>query len=69
MVSGERELFFHISSKRSSKGTDSSRFRDHIFRALRELRDILTLALDAQGKSRAITGGGVGAGAAKTPAS
>jgi hypothetical protein len=69
MVSGERELFFHISSKRSSKGTDSSRFRDHIFRALREMRDILTLALDAQSKSKALTGGGAGAGATKTPAS
>ena len=45
MVSGERELFFHVSSKVHSPRTDSTRFVAAIFAALDEMHAILSLAL------------------------
>lgn len=37
-ISGNKRLFFHISSKKSAPNTDSSRFADHIFDALTEIK-------------------------------
>ena len=51
MVSGERELFFHVSSKRSSAHTDSARFVKHLFDALGEMKAILSLALAPDSKA------------------
>ena len=45
MVSGERVLFFHVSSRTSSKLTNSKRFMEQIFRALADMKEVLTLAL------------------------
>lgn len=55
MVSGERELFFHVSSKTSCPTTDSGRFQGQIFQALREMRQIMTAGLleDKQRKAAA----------------
>ena len=50
MVSGERELFFHVSSKRSCPRTDSARLVRHIFEALVEMKGVLSLAIAAEGK-------------------
>ena len=53
MVSGEREFFFHVSSKRSCPHTDSARFVRHIFGALAEMQTILSLAVDSEaGKAK-----------------
>ena len=41
IIGGENALFFHISSRFSSPNTDSNRFRDHIAKALCDLRDLL----------------------------
>lgn len=38
IVAGDKELFFHISSKNSSQQTSSARFREHVARALSDLR-------------------------------
>jgi carnitine O-palmitoyltransferase 1 len=38
VISGERRLFLHVSSKRSAGNTDSQRFMDHALRALADLR-------------------------------
>lgn len=65
MVSGEQELFFHVSSKRSCAKTDSTRFRDQIFRALADMKAVLApviAAQEAKGK------GGAAAAAAVVPA-
>lgn len=51
MVSGERELFFHISCKRSCNNTDSQRFKKNLFAALDEMKQILSLALEDQKKT------------------
>jgi carnitine O-palmitoyltransferase 1 len=39
-ISGENNLFFHVSSKRSSPNTDSSRMVEHIFQALKEIIEL-----------------------------
>merc|ERR1712113_88425 len=44
MVAGEDRLFFHVSSKFSSKHTSSPRFRDEIKNALTDLKLIFTKA-------------------------
>ena len=46
MVSGEDEMFFHVSSKHSNPATDSDRFVENIFKALADIREVMTLALD-----------------------
>lgn len=51
MVSGETELFFHISCKRSCNNTDSQRFKKNLFGALDEMKEILSLALADQKKA------------------
>jgi carnitine O-palmitoyltransferase 1 len=45
MVSGERELFFHVSSKVHSSHTDSARFVARIFAALDDMREVMSAAL------------------------
>ena len=40
IVAGENMIFFHISSKRSSPETDSSRFAESLKTALRDLKDL-----------------------------
>jgi len=40
MVAGEYKLFFHISSKKSSSKTDSTRFKNHLIQALKELKEL-----------------------------
>lgn len=71
MVSGERELFFHISSKRAQKNTDSKRFAKFLFEALGEMKDVLTAAI-AEGEKektpKAITGTTTTAAVAASPA-
>eukprot|EP01012_Entosiphon_sulcatum_P004510 TRINITY_DN1179_c0_g1_i1.p1 TRINITY_DN1179_c0_g1~~TRINITY_DN1179_c0_g1_i1.p1 ORF type:complete len:817 (-),score=131.69 TRINITY_DN1179_c0_g1_i1:16-2466(-) len=37
-VSGNKRLFFHVSSKNSAGNTDSARFQEHIFGALADIR-------------------------------
>jgi carnitine O-palmitoyltransferase 1 len=44
MVAGEKRLFFHISSKKSSPITNSARFRDNIFKALADMRTVFEAA-------------------------
>lgn len=77
MVSGERELFFHISCKRSCPTTDSDRFADRIFEALREMKEVLSEAVESgetakggkpSGGAPAGAGAGAGAGSAAAPA-
>ena len=53
MVSGEREIFFHVSSLFSSPATNSKRFVGHIFESLRDMRAILSIALDDEAKEGA----------------
>lgn len=50
MVAGEREFFFHVSSKTSAPNTDSKRFQDGIFQALRDMKAIMTTGLEGQAK-------------------
>jgi carnitine O-palmitoyltransferase 1 len=38
IVAGEEVIFFHISSKTSSAQTNSSRFRDNLIQALRDMK-------------------------------
>lgn len=78
MVSGEDEMFFHVSSKRASPATNSERFIRNLFQALKEMKEVLSLALDEKKKkddaaaaAKAVTpgagaagGGGGGGGAA-----
>jgi carnitine O-palmitoyltransferase 1 len=68
MVSGEREFFFHISAlERGKPHTDVLRFQGHLFAALDEMREVLTLALShekeaaaaAAAAARGAVGGGV----------
>ena len=40
MVPGDTILYFHVSSKRSSKMTDSDRYMNNIFWALREMKSV-----------------------------
>jgi hypothetical protein len=40
MLPGDAKLFFHISSKRSAAGTDSTRFARLLFESLREMREL-----------------------------
>jgi carnitine O-palmitoyltransferase 1 len=42
IIAGEDVLFFHISSKKSSPETDSSRFAANIFRALKDMRELFS---------------------------
>jgi len=49
MTSGERELFFHISARKTANGapsrTDARRFQGFLFAALAEMKAVLSLAL------------------------
>ena len=49
MVSGEREIFFHISARKTVEGvparTDVRRFQRLLFEALAEMKSVLSLAL------------------------
>ncbi|PAA78813.1 hypothetical protein BOX15_Mlig011885g2 [Macrostomum lignano] len=38
MLAGDFRIFFHVSSKRSAADTDSTRFMDHIYQALRDVK-------------------------------
>jgi len=40
MMGGEDKLGFHISSKKSSSATDSTRFGNHIFQVLKEMKEL-----------------------------
>jgi len=40
MVPGETILYFHVSSKKSSKSTDSGRYMNNIFWALQEMKKV-----------------------------
>lgn len=42
IIAGEDTIFFHISSKRSSPETDSSRFAQTLRQALNDMRSIFT---------------------------
>ena len=47
-------LFFHVSSRTSSKLTNSKRFVEQIFSALKDMKEVLTLALtDEKGAATA----------------
>lgn len=46
MIAGEDLLFFHVSSKKSSKETDSERFANNIVDVLREMKEMFEQALD-----------------------
>lgn len=53
MVSGEREIFFHISSlKRARPKADAGRFLKHLFTALTEMKQVLGLALKQEEEER-----------------
>lgn len=51
MVSGEKEIFFHISCLKDADNTDASRFRDRIFEALSEMRDVMAPVLEERTKA------------------
>jgi carnitine O-palmitoyltransferase 1 len=57
MVAGEDAIFFHVSSKKSNPATDSARFIHHLFRAMREMRDILKSALKEEERDKALKRG------------
>ncbi|XP_052833401.1 carnitine O-palmitoyltransferase 1, liver isoform [Octopus bimaculoides] len=40
MVAGNRKIFFHISSKRSAKETDSSKFMDLLFQSMDDMKKL-----------------------------
>ena len=40
MVPGDAILYFHVSSKKSSKATDSVRYMENIFWALNEMKKV-----------------------------
>ena len=42
MIPGDNKIFFHISSKRSSAGTDSQRLARCLFASLRDMYDLVT---------------------------
>ncbi len=69
MVSGEREFFFHVSSKRSSSKTDSVRFVANIREALDEMKAVLELAIPAAGGGGGKDKTSSSAAAAPAPAS
>jgi len=46
MVPGDAILYFHVSSKRSSKVTDSDRFMENVFWALQQMRKVCEEALE-----------------------
>jgi len=57
MVSGEREFFFHVSAlRKSAPTTDVARFRQKIFGALDEMKQILSLALTEEANAAKNTG-------------
>ncbi|CAG2246768.1 CPT1A [Mytilus edulis] len=41
MIPGDRKLFFHVSSKTSTKGTNSSLFMDQLFDTFKEMKELL----------------------------
>ena len=41
MVPGDGKIFFHVSSKKSTKGTDSSVFMEQLFETFREMKALL----------------------------
>merc|ERR1711916_76555 len=47
MISGEDSIFFHVSANRSHAQTDSARFIHQIFKALRDMQEVLKTALPA----------------------
>jgi len=40
MIAGEYKLFFHISSKKSSPKTDTTRFANNLIQALKEMKEL-----------------------------
>lgn len=42
MIPGDRKLFFHVSSKVSSKETDSNKFMDQLFEIFKEMQDLFS---------------------------
>jgi carnitine O-palmitoyltransferase 1 len=54
MVAGEYEFFFHVSSKVSSKNTDSSRFKQNLFDALTDMKSVLELAIKTDKPSQKV---------------
>lgn len=65
MVSGERELFFHVSSKRACPRTDSARLVGHIFAALTEMKAILSLAVASEAAAAKAAAAASASGAGK----
>lgn len=71
MVSGERNFFFHVSSKRSHANTDSARFLRRIYEALDLMKEVLeqTMVEEKGGAAKAsveAVGAAAGAAAAAT---
>lgn len=50
MIAGETEIFFHVSSKISRENTSSDRFAKGICQALRDMKELLGIALDRKQK-------------------
>uniref|UniRef100_A0A7S1CRN0 Choline/carnitine acyltransferase domain-containing protein n=1 Tax=Bicosoecida sp. CB-2014 TaxID=1486930 RepID=A0A7S1CRN0_9STRA len=61
MLSGEDYVYFHVSSKRSSPETDSTRFYGHIEASFARLRDLF------EGAATAAAAGGTGGGSKAAP--
>jgi carnitine O-palmitoyltransferase 1, liver isoform len=45
MLSGEDEVFFHVSSKKTCEDTDSARFADGIVQAMADMKEVLSQGL------------------------
>jgi hypothetical protein len=63
MVSGEGEVFFHVSSQVSAANTDSARFLGRIFTALTEMKAVLEVAVAAEEERAKAKGAGAAAAA------
>lgn len=48
MQAGEDEMFFHISSSQSAKNTDSEKFKQHLFEALKDMKAVLSPVLKSK---------------------
>lgn len=68
MVSGEGEVFFHVSSQASAGNTDSRRFLGRIFTALTEMKAVLEVAVAAEEEQGRAKKAAKGAAAAPAPA-
>lgn len=52
IIAGEDVIFFHISSKRSSTETESTRFTNNVKEALRDIKNLFAPVVNVSKKSK-----------------